>query len=1110
MVTITPTADNRGDAPRPDQQERTKGERPDNGSAYDGKEGSDTDTDEDISKPGDSLMSSRQRRKLLDDAVVSICQLGKSASRTQNQLNMLSETVSTIGAQFIRHQQDTKRAVDVVDSKVDLVDEKVDCLSKSLQEMRGKLARKDETAALFMPYMPSLFNGETGVVGLCPVGYEDGGGVMHKLVVVSLPLLIWYFERAKDGVRIPELTIRSFFSSGQEFMLYPKFPYPDFVDITLRTPYKIRAIGKNRDRNEPFNRNNILIYEGSSVQKALAQAKRDYPAQTAGRLSLADSRKVHSHGHDGNKIAYTQGNLKTTDSGPILIYGNKNFQMNEKAQIPAMGYPWTVENYDLPYVREFFNTTKALQHGRHIVGGEVLPTSSLVLTHAQEYKKRSKQIEADIVKASNKRRRRRYGKKTKFTNLQTASILIDDLVKIFEAREHNTEAFNEAFRNLQSVITLYHGVKFGGDEPDMMLPTRMTNYTIRASKAMEAVYLSTLGAGSIAAADVEKAMMNIQLSVEEFINFAREKTKHVAPRRFRTPDSDVMSPVILDMPTGTGKTITSILGALLFAIERQSDMQQKTTLSPTSSGLVEVTDMPGWDPHAVLACRRCVAFTPRHLMQHWINHALIAKKIVETMTFADGARWKVKVVLNKKLSSISVGHGEVVLGLCDSSRCGVKKYLEPSVHYSAICFDEAGESDSKINALCQTMVPNVSHGRTILISADFSKWRYYFEPRAASVLRHIFPFWDRFRLGYVAAAICTSAAVFTGSERAAVMQECTDALASAVVDIACVKYRPSLVERVGGGYGAELGNDRGCDFFRTEYGVDVSSCSTFNDITAKIDSAIDRHKELTAAPEILPTALRTLRDEINALRVLRDRLEAVLSEDCPICLERKTDLKIIQPCMHFTCSECMARLQVCPMCRGEMAGTVGLSCTDRPLKKQKTPQSSERIGSLFFDEMATLTGFAAPTGVMQAIQYTLQAVQNARRNSNRAGKTLRTMLICPGSNMREGLFADMGFEVMHYKTVGSKNDVVTSRRMNATMDSFKADDGASKLLCVRDASTQCKKDSMTGLDIPNLDCVVSIGGSNVPQRMGRLCRLSRMSLPDDERHALFVEVVPAY
>lgn len=113
----------------------------------------------------------------------------------------------------------------------------------------------------------------------------------------------------------------------------------------------------------------------------------------------------------------------------------------------------------------------------------------------------------------------RYGQRTKLTNLQTASILIDDLVKIFEAREHNTEAFNEAFRNLQSVFTLYHEAKTGDEEPDIMLAKR-------ASKAMEAVYLSTLAADKMVAPDVEKAMMNIQLSVEEFINFAREKFKN--------------------------------------------------------------------------------------------------------------------------------------------------------------------------------------------------------------------------------------------------------------------------------------------------------------------------------------------------------------------------------------------------------------------------------------------------------------------------------------------------------------------------------------------------------------------------------------------------------
>lgn len=123
----------------------------------------------------------------------------------------------------------------------------------------------------------------------------------------------------------------------------------------------------------------------------------------------------------------------------------------------------------------------------------------------------------------------RFGQKTKFTNLDSASILVDDLVKIHEAKAHNADAFNEAFRNVQSVITLYHRATTGEESVDIMLPTRMTNYTIRASKAMEAVYMSTLKTDPALAADVERAMMNIQLSIEEFINTVREKSKNVLP-----------------------------------------------------------------------------------------------------------------------------------------------------------------------------------------------------------------------------------------------------------------------------------------------------------------------------------------------------------------------------------------------------------------------------------------------------------------------------------------------------------------------------------------------------------------------------------------------------
>lgn len=588
---------------------------------------------------------------------------------------------------------------------------------------------------------------------------------------------------------------------------------------------------------------------------------------------------------------------------------------------------------------------------------------------------------------------------------------------------------------------------------------------------------------------------------------------NVKVQKYRTPDSDVMSPVILDMPTGTGKTITSMLGAILFAIERRWDIVEKAVLSPTASGMVDVTGYSGWDHEETAATPTCIAFTPRHLVQHWLRHGELAKKIVEAMTFADGSKWEVCVLHNKKISTVSAGAGQVMLSVCDSSRCSVKKYLEPSVHYSAICFDEAGESDCKVNALCQTIVPNVRHGRTIMVSADFSKWRFDFEPRTASVFKHIFPAWNRYTISRAGIAGCKAASVFSSTERTAVMQECTRALQSAVVDIASVFYWPSLVERVGGGYGAELGDDRGCDAFFRKYGVCVADCSTVDEITVAIDGAIGRHHASLQEPVVTTLQSNRVLGMVNLLTTLRDKLSSIMQEECPICFERKPELKLIQPCLHFTCKSCMERISgKCPMCRGEMTGTVGITAElRRPDKKPRictTESGADRIGSIVFDEIANLCGQTSPEGVMRAIQVTLSAIQNARKRSNRADKTLRTMLICPGANMREGLFTNLGFEVLHYKTFGTREDVVTLKRMNAVMDKFNADDGSSKLLCVRDASHACKKDSMTGLDIPNLDCVVSIGGANLAQRIGRLCRLSRMSLMDNEKHALYVDVVP--
>lgn len=692
----------------------------------------------------------------------------------------------------------------------------------------------------------------------------------------------------------------------------------------------------------------------------------------------------------------------------------------------------------------------------------------------------------------------------------------EDNRKRFAMSRNRSAVSGEGFARPTSQMSMADAVRMGCGETDIIAATK--NPSIFATHEVDPttppeetrflLFMCSLQAAA-SAADFQllpiqaKAIYRVVYRPSSTLTFARAGPAHAGATgtlqtmTYRTPYSDVLSPVIIDMPTGSGKTITAMLGAVLFAIERKDDMQATVMLPPTPTGVAEVTGVSGWDPSSPPVSSKCMVFTPHHLVEHWIRHGAIAKRIVEHMLFADGRRRTVRIAVNQYASDIDVGPDEVLIIICDSSRCGVKKFLQPSVHYSSVCFDEVSETDSKMNALCQTMPRGISHGRFILVSADLYKWRHGFDVRSVSVLRHIFPTWRRPNFtcagtyNYQAAATCRTSAIFSVSERATTVAECTRALQSAVLDIACVEYRPSLAERLGGG----------CDLFHEKYGVDVSHCSTLQDIVLAIRAVIADH-EGAARNVNKPSLLLTLAAKINELNDMERKIIGVRDEECPICYERMTDVALIHPCLHVTCKGCMSRLgRICPMCRGQMAGTIDVSTGNNPAKRQRTSGPGERIGSLFFDELAALCGPSDPIGVVQAIGHVLRAVQRARETSPRCASTLRTMMICPGANVGEGLYRDMGFEVLRYN---ARN----VHRGRETLNRFAENDGSSKLLCVRDDQGDDGKDCVAGLDIPNLDCVISVGGTNFSQRVGLLCRLSRMALSENERHALYVDIVP--
>jgi len=124
----------------------------------------------------------------------------------------------------------------------------------------------------------------------------------------------------------------------------------------------------------------------------------------------------------------------------------------------------------------------------------------------------------------------RFGKNTRFTHLDTVDIIKEDLFTIYNAREYNKDALNEAFRNIQSAIMIYHPIKNGQEKAEIMTATKMTNYIIRSSRAIEAILISTRSENPEESERVEKAMMSIQLVFEEFINAVRHESKQALPQ----------------------------------------------------------------------------------------------------------------------------------------------------------------------------------------------------------------------------------------------------------------------------------------------------------------------------------------------------------------------------------------------------------------------------------------------------------------------------------------------------------------------------------------------------------------------------------------------------
>lgn len=350
-------------------------------------------------------------RTLMEEAIINQNEFRQTAVSRFNEfdskMNTVDGKVDTVDSKV--DTVDSK--VGTVDSKVDKVDSKVDTVNAKVDDMYMVMKRDQEQKRRvdvndkhYLPGLASLFNTKTGVCAWCPVEHTHHN-TTYEVVVLCMPLLLWYNGKGRPDAKLPEITTRAYF---MQIDPHPEIPYQAFCAILEQTPFKPRQVNKQ----ESWNRTNFLMVPLQTWKKMELRSEKTYPAR---HRTLSVERKKHqSFGHFGNNIAYTQCAPDNTSTGFYQPF-NRSFTVGEKALTPSMARTWTKEMLDKPAIRTFFDIPEELRGMCHIVGGKL--QREKVQTYAAAYEanrsniesamtRRLKRAEFRIPKSINKRRKR--------------------------------------------------------------------------------------------------------------------------------------------------------------------------------------------------------------------------------------------------------------------------------------------------------------------------------------------------------------------------------------------------------------------------------------------------------------------------------------------------------------------------------------------------------------------------------------------------------------------------------------------------------------------------------------------------------------------------------
>lgn len=301
------------------------------------------------------------------------------AQHNAKTIDSLATSLNRVAHGLSNKVESVDRKVDSVQGKVGALDDKVGAVDGKLEQLREQIASnefKRGKRSQFLPYLPVLFDGQTGECGWVPTGFRDSQGVYRECVVISIGYMVRFFG-VECPVRISEAETTSFFTSEDNFPRSSHLVYKDYIRLLMQTPFNFLAVGPRWMNKQKENRHRFVVTPMSTFKNLLADIRVHFPDGPTSRNFLDRP----SYKSEGNAYAYMNKSKSDSSTGTIVAI-KKSLSLEEKRRIPALCRPWVVENYN-PVVKDFFGIPPDLVGKRHVVAGVFKASSSRVKFHAQ-------------------------------------------------------------------------------------------------------------------------------------------------------------------------------------------------------------------------------------------------------------------------------------------------------------------------------------------------------------------------------------------------------------------------------------------------------------------------------------------------------------------------------------------------------------------------------------------------------------------------------------------------------------------------------------------------------------------------------------------------------